>query len=158
MSCVSSCAWPSPAGWSRSSASTTALRTTRVENNRDHGPICDASDRHARAVPTTDRVLLGPLTGGDLVGCVANPSLGSSSNRNRRPYVLQCSMAVALGSPAVASRGNALRRFRAQRPGPFPRRLASLINWPGLVPGLFFWAGAYAGSAPPARTIGEAVA
>jgi hypothetical protein len=37
-----------------------------------------------------------------------------------------------------AGRGHAPRRSRARRPGPFPRRLASLIDWPGLVPGPFF--------------------
>src|SRR5215211_7568004 len=47
------------------------------------------------------------LPTGDRVGSVARPRQGSPGKRSRRPYLLQCSMAVALGSPAAASRGNA---------------------------------------------------
>ena len=51
--------------------------------------------------------------------------------------MLQCSMMVALGSHAAGEPRQRASSVPGITPGPFPRRLASLINWPGLVPGPF---------------------
>jgi hypothetical protein len=94
------------------------------------------------------------LPTGDLVDRVANPPRGSSSNWNRRPHVLQCSMVVVLGSHAVGE----VAATRIVGSGRDAQGLSQTFSLPDQLAGPrarpFFQAGAYAGHAPPARAIG----
>ena len=62
--------------------------------------------------------------------------------------MLHCGMVVALGSHAANEPRRSDSPAPGITPGPFPRRLASLINWPGLVPGPFLGGGILAGVRP----------
>ena len=106
---------------------TLMARANVEESSATAGSRCRAMCRRASTAPAL-------WTLGKLPSCPLWPvchARGRRRNPTRSHHMLQCSKMVALGSPAAASRGNALRWSWAPRLGPFPRRLASLINLAG---------------------------